>query len=142
MIVLDTDLISLMQRGHSPATERLLEMHNRARMHEPVQTTVITYEEQIRGWFKVLSEARTVADLISAYERLRLHAEYYGTHKLIDFDDAAAVEFQRLRGLKIRISTSDLKIAAITLARQATLWTRNLRDFKQVPGLSVTDPTT
>jgi len=31
----------------------------------------------------------------------------------------------------------DLKIAAIVLARNATLLTRNLADFRKVPGLKV-----
>jgi tRNA(fMet)-specific endonuclease VapC len=39
----------------------------------------------------------------------------------------------------VRIATMDLKIAAIALSENATLLTRNLRDFEQVPGLQVDD---
>jgi tRNA(fMet)-specific endonuclease VapC len=51
----------------------------------------------------------------------------------------AATEYQRLRGLKVRIGAMDLKIAAIALANDATLWTRNMVDFRKVPGLKVED---
>jgi predicted nucleic acid-binding protein len=36
-------------------------------------------------------------------------------------------------------TTIDLKIAAIVLRHSATLLSANLRDFRQVPGLSVED---
>lgn len=35
------------------------------------------------------------------------------------------------------MSTSDLKIASIALAHDATLLTRNLHDFTKVPGLRI-----
>lgn len=48
-------------------------------------------------------------------------------------------QFERLRQAKIRIGTKDLRIAAICLATGATLLTRNLRHFEQVPGLIAED---
>ena len=59
--------------------------------------------------------------------------------EVLDFDDEAAAEYRKLRGMKVRIGTMDLKIAAITLAHGALLLSRNLRDFKRVPGLDVED---
>jgi tRNA(fMet)-specific endonuclease VapC len=57
----------------------------------------------------------------------------------VDVDEHAAIEFQRLRNTKVRIKTMDLKIAAITLSLEATLLTRNSRDFIKVPGLRFED---
>ena len=58
---------------------------------------------------------------------------------VIPIDGPAADEFDRLRADKKlkKIGRADLLIAAITLANRATLVTRNLRDFRQVPGLQV-----
>ena len=55
------------------------------------------------------------------------------------FDEAAAVVFQRLRRARLRIGTMDVKIAAIVLSCEALLLSRNLADFRQVPGLQVED---
>jgi tRNA(fMet)-specific endonuclease VapC len=74
-----------------------------------------------------------------ACAKLKKHLEGYRTIILLDFSVEAASELQRLRQMKIRIGTMDLKIAAIALAQGATLLSRNLRDFKKVPGLDVED---
>jgi tRNA(fMet)-specific endonuclease VapC len=57
----------------------------------------------------------------------------------VDFDTEAAARFELLKRVPIRIGSMDLKIAAIALAREATLLTRNLIDFRKVPGLSAED---
>jgi tRNA(fMet)-specific endonuclease VapC len=65
--------------------------------------------------------------------------ENYRFIPLLDFDAAAAVEYQRLSRSRLRVGSMDLKIAAITLANDATLITRNLSDFRKVPGLNIED---
>lgn len=107
-----------------------------------VATTIVSYEEQTRGWLGYMSAARSMAAQIEAYRRLKTHLVNYGRILVLDFDERAAVEFQRLRGLRIRIGTMDLRIAAIVLTNDATLLSRNLVDFRKVPGLRVEDWTT
>lgn len=58
---------------------------------------------------------------------------------VLEFDNAAAAEFERLQRLRLRVGTMDLKIAAIALAHQATVLTRNRKDFDQMPNLRVED---
>lgn len=106
---------------------------------EVVATTIVSYEEQMRGWTAYIARAKTVAQQVEAYSRLRRQLENYRRIPILDFDDAAAAEFQRLRRSRIRIGTMDLKIAAITLSRDALLLSRNLVDFQKVPGLKVED---
>lgn len=67
------------------------------------------------------------------------HLDNYRRIPVLAFDEAAAVVFQRLRRTRLRIGSMDLKIAAIVLSRDATLLSRNLADFRQVPGLWVED---
>ena len=58
---------------------------------------------------------------------------------ILEFDEAAAQEFQRVKKLYPRLGTMDLKIASIALVNQAIVLTRNNRDFRQVTGLLIRD---
>jgi predicted nucleic acid-binding protein len=71
-----------------------------------------------------------------AYHR---HLRAYQRINVLEFSDRAAGEFQRLTRQRLRVGTMDLKIAAIVLAHDAILLTKNLRDFRQIDGLKVED---
>ena len=62
----------------------------------------------------------------------------FTTRPVPDFDQDALIEFERLKRSRVRIGT-DLRIAAIALARDALLLSRNLADFRKVPSLRVED---
>jgi tRNA(fMet)-specific endonuclease VapC len=84
-----------------------------------------------------MAGAKTVAQEIAAYSRAKRHLDDFCT--IVDFDERAGVEYQRLRRARIRISTMDLKMAAIVLTHDATLLSRNLSVSGKVPGLRVAD---
>ena len=138
MVVLDTDHLSLLQWNVGTEARRLAKFLAVVPADEIV-TTIINFEEQMRGWLSYLGKARTVAQQIEAYSRLARHLEYYRQIPVLSFDEMAAVEFQRLRKLHPRTGSMDLKIAAIVLANGATLLTRNLADFSGIRGLAVED---
>jgi predicted nucleic acid-binding protein len=58
---------------------------------------------------------------------------------VLDFDQAAVAEYQRLRRGRIRVGPMDLRIAAIAIPCEATLVSPNLKDFRKVPGSTVED---
>jgi tRNA(fMet)-specific endonuclease VapC len=138
MVILDTDHMSLLEwRENEQAMalrERLADLDP-----EEVVTTVISYEEQVRGWMAYVARAKTISRQIEAYRRLIRHLDNYRQASVLPFDEKAALEFEQLRRSRIRIGTMDLKIAVIALALDATLLSRNLADFVQVPGLRVED---
>jgi tRNA(fMet)-specific endonuclease VapC len=137
MLVLDTDHMSLLEWG-SDAGARLRE-HLANYEEGDVATTIINYEEQVRGWMAYIARARSLEKQVEAYRRLRNHLENYRQIPVLDFDDAAARIYQQLRRARIRIGTMDLKIAAIVISLDATLLSRNQRDFSSVPGIHVED---
>ena len=102
-------------------------------------TTIVTYEEQLRGWLSLIARAHTTEQLLSAYTHLSAHLEVFNGIRVLRFDDSAAAEFDRLRFIRPRIGTQDTKIAAIALANDATLLSRNVSDFNNIPGLRVED---
>lgn len=141
MVVLDTDHVTLLEWGQGEESQRL-----RARLDQlPAAeraTTIVTFEEQTRGWLAYLAKARTAAEMVNAFGKLSRHLDIYRPMQVLRFDDRAAAEFERLRNLRLRTGTKDLQIAAIALAQGATLLSRNLSHFRQVPGLNVEDWTT
>jgi tRNA(fMet)-specific endonuclease VapC len=56
---------------------------------------------------------------------------------IVPFDNLAATKFQEIKRQRLRLGTMDQKIAAIVLAHDAVLLTRNVTDFKKVPGLRI-----
>src|SRR4051812_33371053 len=123
MVVLDTDLISLLKRRDQPSAARLYKRVAAIPAAEKA-STIISYEEQCRGWMGYLARAKRLANQIEAYDRLLYQLKSYCAIAVLSFDERAAVEFQRLKQSTIRVGTMDLKIAAIT---------RNLQDLIEVP---------
>ncbi len=140
MIILDTDHISHLQEG-SREGQRIRARLEALGLAEFPPTTIITFEEQMRGWIGKLGQAKRMADQLFVYRRLARTLNYFAALTVYEFDERSATEFQRFRSLKIRIGTMDLKIAAVAVANGATLWTRNRRDFEHVPGLHFEDGT-
>lgn len=131
--VLDTDHLSILDQD-SPEAHRLTDRLSRI-PSDALFVSIITYEEQMRGWLAYLARASTVEHQVPAYRKLRKHVQRYRTIPLLDFDERAAAEYERLRGARVRVGSMDLKIAAIALANDATLLTRNTGHFEKVPGL-------
>jgi tRNA(fMet)-specific endonuclease VapC len=125
MYILDTDHLSILQRGGQ--TAQALRFRLASLNSDRVVTTIITYEEQTRGWLSYLSKARSMDEQITAYKELQKHIIHYLSIPIISFDLASALEFKKLKKSYSRLGSMDLKIAAITIVNQATLLTRIYR---------------
>jgi len=137
MFLLDTDHITLMDRG-GPVGENIL-ARLAALPTDQVAASIISYEEQMRGWLSAINSIQGVDRQIEGYRRLERFLEFYCGMSLLPFDVKAAEQFQRLWITRIRIGTMDLKIASIAMTNNMTLLSRNSSDFSKVPGLSVED---
>ena len=138
MFILDTDHMSALEWGSGMMGQRLMARLSTLSQSEAA-TTIIPFEEQMRGWLSVLAQSSSLDEQVAAYRKLKRLLDNYLKIAVLEFDSKAATEFQRLKQSRLRMGTMDLKIAAIALAHQATLLTRNLQDFSHVPGLKVED---
>jgi len=138
MIILDTDHLSELQRRNS---KRGIQLRGRLsqRGDRPVATTVVSVEEQLRGRLGMINQSPAGAGQVVPYGRLIEILEFYLGWIILPFDQVAAEQFHDLRAAKVRIGTMDLKIAATVLRHAGTLFSANLRDFRQVPNLLVED---
>src|SRR5689334_8519757 len=87
---------------------------------ETVGVTVVSVEEQMRGWLAAI-KARTVPGQVIAYDRLIHLVRFLQDWEIVRFDEHAAEAFKHLRGNGVRIGTQDLKIASIALTNDALL---------------------
>jgi tRNA(fMet)-specific endonuclease VapC len=138
VVILDTDHLTVIQRRSEPAYSRL-----RARLtklpHEAVQTTIVSFEEQMRGWLAVISHARNQQKEVAAYRRLQGLLRFFNEIPVLDYTDVVAERFEELKRSRLRVGSMDLKVAAIALSREGLLLSANLKDFQRVPKLRVED---
>ena len=137
MDVIDSDHMSLLERGGAEGAR----IRNRLRSVSPddVAAAVVTYEEQTRGWMARLARDTDPLRQIEDYSELKRQLNNYCKIAVLDYDSKAMQIYTHLRQARVRIGTMDLKIAAIALANDAILLTRNLSDFQKVPDLRVED---
>lgn len=138
MILLDTDHLSVLRdqlhARHVPLVARLHACGDPA-----ILPTVVSLEEQMRGWLAEVKRRKHVHDQVAIYAKLTELVEFYNQWRIVPFSTGAADIFQELRARKIRVATQDLKIASIALESDALLLSANLVDFQRVPGLRVED---
>jgi tRNA(fMet)-specific endonuclease VapC len=136
VILLDTDHVNVLKYPEHPRFASLTTQLNTS-ADQDIATTVITVEEQMRGWLAWINRADDVRRQVPAYQELLRLFDFFAHWHVMPFDEQAASEFQGLRAQRIHIGTMDLKIAAIALRHGALLLSANLRDFRQIPNLHV-----
>jgi tRNA(fMet)-specific endonuclease VapC len=137
MVILDTNHISILER-RGVDTRRLMIRLSEIPVSD-VHVTVISYEEQIRGWTAAIAATKNSAAQVLLYARLQTQLENYFNLSILPYTLEAATQFEALRKQHRRLSSPDLKIASIALVNDALLLTQNERDFRSIAGLTTED---
>lgn len=132
--VLDTDHLSLQQRGNALLDARLKQVPT-----EALAVTIISVEEQLYGRLNQIRRAQTTEIMTFAYDGLQKAIRRFQSIQILSFNTDSTRIYQNFINQKIRIGTQDLKIASIVLANGGVLLTRNYRDFSKVPNLLIED---
>ncbi|MFN4919960.1 MAG: type II toxin-antitoxin system VapC family toxin, partial [Planctomyces sp.] len=83
MIVLDTDHLSCLEWGSEESSrlrERLADVPDGS-----VAVSIISYEEQMRGWLSHLAQNTSLDRQVSIYGKLRRHLQTYCSVPIADF---------------------------------------------------------
>jgi tRNA(fMet)-specific endonuclease VapC len=136
VILLDTDHLTVLKYTDS---ERYLRLHARllAAAREPIATSIINVEEQMRGWLSAIAKERELLRQITAYRELTDMFDFFAKLIIISLSADAVDLFNGFRKSGIKVGTMDLKIACIAVANNALLLTANRREFEKVPGLRI-----
>jgi tRNA(fMet)-specific endonuclease VapC len=138
--LLDTDHLSILQRKTGAEYANLSTWMSQFAPAE-FACSVVSLHEQVVGAHAFLNMAKNSAGLIRGYALLERLPRDYLAFALLPFDAPSAAAYDQLLARNIRIGAMDLRLAAIAIARQLTVLTRNLRDFGRIPGLAAEDRT-
>lgn len=138
MPVLDTDILTILQRRSEPQHARVVERLRSLSQPARIYVTIVSFEEQLRGWLEYVKRAKS-AQLPRAYEKLAQLNDDFSRRALLLFTDDAARIYRHLLEAKTKVGKMDLRIAATVLAHDETLITANIRDFRRIPNLRVED---
>lgn len=132
--ILDTDTLTLFQNQHPLIKQRINQVNS-----QDIAVTVITVEEQMRGWLDAIRQSSEAERIRWGYLGLRQGVQFLNIIRILDFDGKAMNYYTDLKRQKIRIGTQDLRIASIAISNNGILVTRNQRDFSRIPGLQLED---
>ncbi|MFY9262980.1 MAG: type II toxin-antitoxin system VapC family toxin [Actinomycetaceae bacterium] len=136
MIIVDTNVINeFMKPNLDP---RVLAWAAKA-SHNELFMTAISVQE-IEYGIRLLPDGARKQRLETAWSRIRLSYD----KNVISYDHSAAERtadiLATMRGLGLPMSLEDAQIAGICLSKNATLATRNTKDFSAIDSFSCIDP--
>jgi len=136
--LLDTDHISFLQRRSSSEFSRLTFRMSQHSLSD-FALSIISFHEQVIGAHSFINRAQTNTDMARGYALLLETLNSFAKAPVLPFDAKAISIFDEMRSQKVRVSTMDLRIAAIAISNNLVLLTRNTGDFSKVPSLITED---
>lgn len=135
MIAFDSDVLSLAWLNKEPYASHMLAIDEKDR---GIPVTVA--EELLRGRLDQIRKAesgRSKINLTAAYDFFEITLKALRGGVYLPFTFAAENLVASWKLARIRVKPMDMRIAAIAIDHGATLVTRNARDFRLIPGLSL-----
>jgi tRNA(fMet)-specific endonuclease VapC len=135
LYLLDTDIMTLWLYENAQVRARFDAVEDSDR----VAISLITRVELLRGRFEAVLKAANRGEWLESQRRLIRTEEELEALDVVLIDEAAADQFDVLRASKKlkKIDRGDILQAAIALANDATLVTRNTKDYANVPNLKL-----
>jgi tRNA(fMet)-specific endonuclease VapC len=121
----------LLLKEHSKVVERWRQETDQ------VVVSIVSRIEIFQGRYATMLKAANGSDLKLAQQRLDRAERDLRPFDVLPITDAVGAKFDELLRSKRtqQVGRADLLIACVVLSRNATLVTRNIKDFKRVPGL-------
>src|SRR5262249_36420419 len=98
LFVLDTDILTLFQRGHTVVSAHAAE-------HGPAQiaVAVVTVEEQLSGWYAQLRQAKGLKRLAWVYEHLAATVRFLSRVQILDCDEEALQRYEEFKRARLKV---------------------------------------
>jgi tRNA(fMet)-specific endonuclease VapC len=135
--ILDTDCVSLFLEGNSSIGDRA------AAKFPDVAITIITVQEIFNGWAGRINDPSQAHQLVWLYTKLWRTTEFFKKVTILNFTETAQTYHQNLLSehklLAKKRLEKDVRIAAIAIANDGIMVTRNYKDFSLIPNLQIED---
>jgi tRNA(fMet)-specific endonuclease VapC len=131
--VFDTDIVVHLQEGHKGLTAKV------ESSEWEIYTTIVTKAEVLRGRTDFLLKAANSGQLLRSQQWLVDSEKQLSNLAILMVTQGAIEQLAKLQGQRGlgRVGRADLIIASIVLAHNATLVTRNTKDFVRIPNLKL-----
>src|SRR5438105_1835942 len=103
MILLDTDHVTLLKYMESERGAGLAERLQARPADQVLGISIVSVEEQMRGWLAAIAKERHARRQVLAYQQLAALFEYFRTFTIAPFDERSAEQFDAFRAAKIRL---------------------------------------
>ena len=134
MLVLDTDHLTALGYDSPPGHRLLARLSTAA---QEVVTSAVNVDEQLTGLLAAVHQHKDPAQQMLPYAELVERMEFLAGFTILPWDTESIALFREMKARKVATGTMDLKIGCVALAHDATVLTRNLVDFRRIPGLRV-----
>jgi tRNA(fMet)-specific endonuclease VapC len=134
LYVFDTDTFSLYQDGDPAVVANILGPGG----HQ-LAVSGTTVEEVLGGWLHRVRIAEADVDRAFGYAQYAASVEALAGWPVLPLPVPALGRFAALNRSRLNIGGNDLRIAAVALEAGGIVVTRDLRDFRRVPGLVCED---
>jgi tRNA(fMet)-specific endonuclease VapC len=98
MVILDTDHLTIIQRQNQPIYS-ILSARFRHIPASDLCSTIISVEEQMRGWLAVIGRSRGLGQEIAAYRHLHALLSFFSAIPILEFDEPAGERYLQFRPL-------------------------------------------
>jgi tRNA(fMet)-specific endonuclease VapC len=136
--LLDTDHLSILQHSSQPECS-ILESRMARFDDSQFSVSIVSFQEEALGWNAFLNQARRSHELVYGYQMLQDMVSDFQRLTVVPFDANVAEEFERLKTLRLRVGTMDLRIGASAIVHEKIILTRNSVDFERISGLRCQD---
>jgi tRNA(fMet)-specific endonuclease VapC len=133
--VLDTDHVSLFIEGNPNVSKQA------APKFPNVAITIVTVQEIFNGWTGRINNPAQAHQLVRLYTKLWQANQFFKSVTVLNFTETSQTCHQMLLSenpsLAKKRLEKDIRIAAIVLANDGIMVTRNHKDFSLIPNLPI-----
>ena len=127
MVVLDTDLLVALFRGNEEAIEKIKNIEQRGEAY----VTSITSYELYKGVYLSSNSEKNLIQVNNLLNNIKI------LHFDLESSKISAKIYSYLKKKGALTNTMDQMIAAITISKNETLTTRNIKHYKNIPELKI-----